>query len=193
VNMERYLPYLVERLAAAGGTLTRLALATLPARGLVVNCTGLAARALSGDQSLRPVAGQVVRVTDPGLDAWWTDESTKRTARPRYVMPHGTHVVVGGTADDGLWSTTPDPAVAEQILADARAMVPALAGAQVIGHRIGLRPVRSTVRLEPVHDLDGDGNPRTTVHCYGHGGSGVTLSWGCADDVLAAVRTAVLG
>jgi D-amino-acid oxidase len=23
------------------------------------------------------------------------------------------------------------------------------------------------------------------VHCYGHGGAGVTLSWGCADDVAA--------
>lgn len=25
------------------------------------------------------------------------------------------------------------------------------------------------------------------VHCYGHDGSGYTLSWGCAGDVLALV------
>jgi D-amino-acid oxidase len=26
------------------------------------------------------------------------------------------------------------------------------------------------------------------VHCYGHGGAGITMSWGCADDVLREVR-----
>ena len=53
-----------------------------------------------------------------------------------------------------------------------------LAGAEVLRSLVGLRQFRRAVRL----DRDGD-----VVHCYGHGGSGVTLSWGCADDVLAAV------
>jgi len=28
------------------------------------------------------------------------------------------------------------------------------------------------------------------VHCYGHGGSGVTLAWGTAADVVGLVGTA---
>ena len=35
-------------------------------------------------------------------------------------------------------------------------------------------PVRPSVRLDA---KDG------VIHCYGHGGAGVTLSWGCADEV----------
>jgi D-amino-acid oxidase len=31
------------------------------------------------------------------------------------------------------------------------------------------------------------GPDRKLIHCYGHGGSGFTLSWGCADDVLRLV------
>ena len=42
-----------------------------------------------------------------------------------------------------------------------------------------LRPVRPAVRLERVGDV---------VHCYGHGGAGITLSWGVADEVVALVE-----
>ena len=183
-DMATYLPFLVDRLVAAGGTLTRSWLADLPDTGFVVNATGLASRALAGDDSLTPVRGQVVRVAQVGLEEWLLEDSDP--ARPLYVVPRERDVVVGGTADRGSWDRTPDPATARQLLARATALVPELAGAEVLGHRVGLRPARPTVRLEAApHE---DGSPGGVVHCYGHGGAGVTLSWGCADDVLAAVE-----
>jgi D-amino-acid oxidase len=175
VDMHTYLPYLVARLRAAGGTLTRLPLT----RGLVVNCTGLASRALAADPSVHPIRGQVVLMSNPGLTTWWSDESDAL----RYVIPHPRRVVVGGTTDDGDWSTDPDDATTARLVDQARDLVPALRSARVLSTRVGLRPARPTVRLETVNRGQG-----TTIHCYGHGGSGVTLSWGCADDVLAAAE-----
>lgn len=178
VDMIRYLPYLVQRLEAAGGTLTRLPVTALPNRGVVVNCTGLAARALAADQSVHPVRGQVVWMSNPGLTNWWTVESGPMT----YVIPHPGRVVVGGTLEDGNFDTVPDAETARLIVERARALVPALVDAEVLSTRVGLRPARPAVRLETEATPEG-----TVIHCYGHGGSGVTMSWGCADDVLAAV------
>jgi D-amino-acid oxidase len=91
--------------------------------------------------------------------------------------------VVGGTEDDGEWDRRPDPAVARRLLAGAAELVPELARAPVLGHRVGLRPVRPSVRLD-AETAPGGG---LVVHCYGHGGAGVTVSWGCADEVAAIV------
>jgi D-amino-acid oxidase len=190
VDMGRYLPYLRARLEAAGGTLTRLPLACLPPRGLVVNCTGLAARALAPDPTVHPVRGQVVVVEDPGLTHWWCDEQ-EVGGRLRYVLPRGREVVLGGTAQEDSWDLTPDPAEADRIVADAVSLVPALRGARVLAHRVGLRPARPGVRLDVEQRPSQDDPRHVVVHCYGHGGSGVTLSWGCADDVLAEVGALV--
>jgi D-amino-acid oxidase len=48
---------------------------------------------------------------------------------------------------------------------------------------VGLRPARSAVRLERETPRPGS----TLVHNYGHGGAGVTLSWGCAGEVSELV------
>jgi len=45
-----------------------------------------------------------------------------------------------------------------------------------------LRPSRTEVRLE-FEKVGG----RTVIHNYGHGGAGVTLSWGCAEEVVEIV------
>ena len=51
--------------------------------------------------------------------------------------------------------------------------------AEIIEDIVGLRPGRTEVRLEK-ELISG----KTVIHNYGHGGSGVTLSWGCAEEVV---------
>jgi hypothetical protein len=49
----------------------------------------------------------------------------------------------------------------------------------------GLRPLRSkNVRVERELRRKKDGSYSRIVHSYGHGGSGFSLSFGCASDVL---------
>jgi D-amino-acid oxidase len=132
---------------------------------------------MAEDESMFPVRGQVVYVDQVGLDQWWLD-----SAGPVYVVPRSHDIVVGGTDDEGEWDRRPDPDVARLILERAVELVPALAGAAVRGHKVGLRPARPEVRLE----AERQGDTRV-VHCYGHGGAGVTLSWGCADEVARLV------
>ena len=178
VEMPVYLGWLANRLEQLGGTLTRMALASLPDRAeVVVDASGLGARRLADDASLQPVRGQVVLVEQVGLEHWWLDG-----IGPLYVVPRSGDIVVGGTDDEGEWDRRPDAALAERLLSRATALVPQLAGARVVGHRVGLRPARPAVRLE-ADDVAGT----RVVHCYGHGGAGVTLSWGCADEVAALV------
>ncbi len=170
-DMSVYLGWLASRVGQLGGTVTRLNLSALPATGLVVNCSGLGARLLGGDRSVVPVRGQVVVVEQFGLARWWLDSTG-----PTYVVPRERDIVVGGTDLEGDWSRTPSPEAASAILARGARLVPELRTARVLRHKVGLRPVRPAVRLERVGDV---------VHCYGHGGAGVTLSWGVADEVVA--------
>ncbi len=171
VEMPRYLAWLQARVEEAGGSVTRLAMAHLPEGPLVVNCSGLGARLLAGDPSVTPVRGQVVVVEQIGLEEWWLAEDG-----PTYVIPRSTDIVLGGTEEPGEWDRHPDADVAADLLRRASALVPALSDARVLRHKVGLRPARPAIRLERVGRV---------IHCYGHGGAGVTLSWGCADEVVA--------
>ena len=174
IDMPIYLDWLRDRLEELGGTLTRMSLPALPQTDdVVVNCAGLGSRRLADDDGVRPVRGQVVLVDGVDLDHWWLDATG-----PTYVVPREHEIVVGGTDEYDDWSRTPSPETATAILHRATRLVPSLADAKVVGHRAGLRPVRSSVRLEAEGRV---------VHCYGQGGAGVTLSWGCADEVVRLV------
>jgi D-amino-acid oxidase len=182
VDMRPYLAHLLDRLGAAGGTLEASRIADLAQAftlaPVVVNCTGLGARELVGDGSVIGVRGQHVVVRNPGL----TEFVLEAPISPTWAafFPHAERVVLGGLADADDDRPEPDPAIAAAIVDRCAAIEPRLRHAEVVEHQVGFRPTRQTVRLELEH-LDGC----RVVHNYGHGGMGVSFSWGCARDVLA--------
>jgi D-amino-acid oxidase len=193
VHMPTYLGYLLARFGSAGGSLEPATVSSLAAAGrdaragAVVNCTGTGARALAADPALTPVRGQAVVVANPGLAGFFIGQAGPG-GELVYLFPHGDVTVLGGTTVAGDWSREPDPAVAARILRDCAAVEPRLRSPQVLAHRVGLRPARPAVRLEA-----GPGSPGgpPVLHNYGHGGAGVTLSWGCAADIAALTAHAL--
>ena len=188
VEMPVYLRYLLDRFARAGGEIERRAIPALENAGdarVVVNCAGLGARELVGDSSMEPIRGQIVRVRNPGLERFMLDEENPEGVT--YIVPRSDDCVLGGTAEEGAWDTEPDPETAAGILRRCTALEPRLARAEVLEHKVGLRPGRPEIRLE--REDAAHGPPR--IHNYGHGGSGITLSWGCAEETLQLVREAL--
>ena len=182
IEMPVYLQYLVKRLESAGGTLTRAALSALPtAAEVVVNAAGLGARLTASDPTVTPVRGQVLTVEQPGLTEWLIADRNPRDLT--YVVPREHDVVIGGTNEPDSWDLSVNPQTAEVLLARAADLVPQLRKAKILRHRVGLRPARPAVRCEAVQT-----GAQRIIHCYGHGGAGVTLSWGCADEVVELVR-----
>jgi D-amino-acid oxidase len=186
VEMPAYLPYLQERVASAGAQQVTRRVGDLTevldlGPDVVVNAAGMAAGALVGDNTMFPVRGQIVRVANPGLDLSVRDEH--HPGGRAYVHPRSSDCILGGTLDVGRWDTEPDPAETAAILARCTDIAPALAGADVIESVVGLRPGRPEIRVERDDTL----LPVPVVHDYGHGGSGITVGWGCAQDVAALV------
>lgn len=185
-EMPGYLELLLRRFTEAGGMIHQREVHDISEAfehwTVVVNCTGLGARELAGDDSMFPIRGQVLSVPRREIPFALVDDSDARY--PVYVLPRTDDVVLGGTAQAGDERTDPDPRDTEIILERCRRLAPALDGVQVAAVTVGLRPGRDEVRLELEQPAPG----RRLVHNYGHGGCGVTLSWGCAEEVAALVR-----
>jgi D-amino-acid oxidase len=145
---------------------------------VVVNCAGLAARELVPDPAVSAMRGQHVVVENSGIDAFFMAPPFGETW-PSF-FPHGDRVVVGSVAQPGDEDLEPRESDAERMLAAVARIDPRLGEARVLEHQVGLRPVREAARVE----AEQRGATRV-IHNYGHGGTGVGLSWGCADEVVA--------
>lgn len=185
IDMSRYLAYLQNVLRGKGTEVKVVEPLddfdeALSSAAVVVNCTGLGSRRLLDDARVIPCRGQLTVVANPGVTEFFQDnvDDDEITC----IFPHGDRAVLGGYVKPGDFGTEFDLGLEERMLARCAKVEPRLAGAPIIDRLVGLRPQRDAIRVEP------DANEPRLIHNYGHGGSGVTLSWGCAADVLSLVR-----
>ena len=174
-----YLDYLAQRFCNAGGEIyPNKCFAKLEevdrSFDLVVHCAGIGARTLVQDSELEPHRGQVAIVRKTNLPYAVVCDDSPLT----YAIPRANDCVLGGT-NDLSDDRTIEPAATARIVAECSRVL-GLEKSDLLAERVGLRPFRrSGVRVERAQLADG----RVAIHDYGHGGSGFTLSWGCAEAV----------
>ena len=179
IEMPIYLNWLMDRYKLLGGKLEKRTVdnfSKLPAEFLIiVNCTGLSSGELCNDSEVYPVRGQIIRIK-PLLSQMHLDQQVPTLA---YIVPRSNDMILGGVAQEGKWSLESTEEDRNYIMEKCSKIIPDLKNAEIIEDIVGLRPGRTEVRLEK-ELISG----KTVIHNYGHGGSGVTLSWGCAEEVV---------
>jgi len=174
----RFMPYLMKEFQAKGGIIKRTRVTDLnnllTEYDCVVNSTGAEARSLTGDLEIKPLRGQVMRVHAPWIRTVVLDDLDDGN----YVIANQESVVVGGTHQLDDWDFTPRKQDTSFIRSGGQCLEPTLSRAKETNHWVGMRPGRNSVRLER------DGR---IVHNYGHGGSGITIFQGCAEDAAQLV------
>lgn len=188
IDTSIFLDYLVRMFQARGGQIIQRAITDLreafAQSKVVVNCSGLGARELVGDRDLHPARGQVVKIKHNGFRRVLMDEEGPN--RLAYIVPRIYDMILGGTYEEDNESIEVDAAETEAILSRCTRLAPdfpAIAAEDILGVYCGLRPARSTVRVEG----EWVAPDQLLIHNYGHGGAGITLSWGCAAEVVVLV------
>ena len=183
IEMPIYLRWLRRQYDSLGGALQQRTVSSFDdfpdVFNAVVNCTGLDSGALLNDDEVYPVRGQIIRVKS-SMAEMHLDQQIETLA---YIVPRSEDVVLGGVAQQGNWNLNVSDEDHDSILEKCGSIIPELKNAEVIEDLVALRPGRTVVRLE--REILGK---HPVVHNYGHGGSGVTLSWGCADEVVELVN-----
>ena len=187
IETASYMKYLHEKVQSLGANIIEHELDSLEVlKGnydLVINCSGVWARQLVNDDTVYPIRGQVVVIEK--LDKLNEPITTHDAGEyPSYIVPRSNDCLLGGTALADDWDLEAHPETASDIRARCEKIVPETESRKVLQHKVGLRPGRKSVRLE----LDQSISDLPVIHNYGHGGSGYTLSWGCAEDVVSLVE-----
>jgi len=198
VEGSRYLPYLLKRAVASGLRVIQkqvegeicsvefwrnaICIAQRPTCRIVVNTTGL-----KGGIDTHPVRGQLVMVKAPYVQMAMGEYNPENHDFPTYIYPRRDHIVLGSTYLEDVGDKEVDDETTEHIIERCAEFIPQLRTAPILAEVVCIRPGRRAgVRLDRVKVGEFD-----VVNCFGHGGAGHSLSWGCAGNVLQLVKESV--
>jgi glycine/D-amino acid oxidase-like deaminating enzyme len=176
------------------------------AANAIINCTGLSGTELANDDSCYPIRGALIRVINDGsafpkLEHALAVPVIRDDALSEmvFLLPRNDNILlIGGTTEPhaGTLDLTVDSPIIKRMRERCEAFLPGLANARLDSEypfAQGLRPFRQkNVRVERELREHAGGQVSRIVHCYGHGGSGWSLSFGCAGDVLGLVKEALM-
>lgn len=184
-DTEIYIQYLFDVFLASGGAYLQDHLHSLPPRNFsgfdyTINCAGFGASYLCVDRQVSIVRGIVVQIEKPeGFSGCFIDDGDP--VRPTYIIERSHDCILGGMAEAALTGTAIDNSVVDDIIQRCATLSARVANPRIKKCLVGFRPKRPSVRLGR------DSQNPTLIHNYGHGGSGFTLSWGCAEEVASIV------
>lgn len=190
----KFLPYLLKSIQDAGGEVIQQKVTSLAELSkdfdIIINCSGLGARQLVNDEKVFPVRGQILWVKAPWIKEFVYDIDFNEDESCPYIIPNIDHVIIGGTKQLNDTNQLPVEKDRNFILESTKKLIPSLKHAEVIKELVGFRPGRDEVRLEaeemffPIDHGGKDKKKLTVIHNYGHMANGITLSWGCALEVI---------
>jgi D-amino-acid oxidase len=202
IHMPTYLNYLQSRLLSQTkqAIISRKVVALndeLVDADALINCTGLGSRQIADvlDRNLNAYRGQIVILPwSSAIDGLTFVTTGKQFEEfPVYVVPRRDRdIVLGGTfVRDESGDEQPIAWMTDRIIEQCVSIVPEVASVLTRdippeNIKAGFRPVRdASIRL----CLDKQSYHKPVIHNYGHGGGGVTLSWGCAFDVRRQLQS----
>ncbi|MCX6168650.1 MAG: FAD-dependent oxidoreductase [Ignavibacteriales bacterium] len=190
-DMQKYLSWLEKSVINQGVKVRKVKLSSFDDISndyeIIINCSGLGARELTKDRNFIPYKGQyfVLKASTTSPKDYVGDDYHPNGIT--YVIPRLGEVLVGGWAEKGCEDLELTLKFTDAIR-KAGLYTPWLQSCsesdQARSPVVGIRPARvNGVRLE----TDTLSAKIPIVHNYGHGGSGFSLSWGCAEAVKVLV------
>lgn len=181
-----YRPYMLKRFADLGGKLKNQKVNSLSELindyDIVINSAGWEAEFLTKDPHVYPIRGQTETMEIPKNSGHY---SLNVEGIDAYVVfrPLTKDCVIGTTYQVGDSGSEIRESDKRAIVEKISKFFPYVSEGKTRS-KAGVRCGRSDVRIETEKVNNTNGEEKLIIHCYGHGGSGYSASWGSADAVL---------